>query len=205
MRYQWDAGKLAAFSAVDLLGQLLKGDALSKREGAAARANERGKVGTAAQAFAEVVGQGTDVGAFAALNGEHEVRRLPAVDSQLGNDDWARLQHDLFACSHPFIGWLPLKLDGGVARWHLHLLAKKMRAMLLNLRQRELRGVRCAHNASLGIVGIRDGAEDDVCAIGFAALAQVFRHACPLADADGQHTAGKRVERAGMPNPLLLE
>src|ERR1017187_6112776 len=154
--------------------QLIESDTLGERERAAAGAYEASEMGTAAQAFAEVVGKGANVGAFTALDGEREFWGLPREYVELCEDDGTWLKRDFFTGTHTFVGGLTLQFDGGVKRRHLHLRSEKAGKCMLYLVKSEIFGAGGAHNGAFDVISIGDDAKEDVSLIGFAAFAEVF-------------------------------
>src|SRR5579863_5831233 len=111
--------------------ELFERDALCQCEWTAARAHQRLQVSAVSRLFAEIIGQGTNVGSFAALDGERERRGLrglgwlPVDDLKTVDSDGARLHCDVLTGARAFVGGLPLKFDGRVARRYLHLRANE--------------------------------------------------------------------------------
>src|SRR5258708_15527417 len=119
------------------------------------------------------------------------------------NDNWPRVEGDLFSCPRALIGGLSLKFDGGVAWWYLHLRTKKKRQGLFDLRDGQVCRACGGRDSAFRVVGVCGNPKDDCCAVCFAALAEVFGDAGALAYANGQHAARGRVERACMADTPL--
>ena len=76
--------------------QLLEGNAFRQGEWAAACAHERCQVRATAELLANVMSQGTDIRALAALDREGEARRKPVDDFESIDGDGAWLEGDVF-------------------------------------------------------------------------------------------------------------
>ena len=87
---------------------MFKSDAVGEGEWAAARADQRGEVGTAAEPLAKIVGEGADVGTFATDDGEGEARIVPGEYFKGSDGDGTRGQGEFLARASSFIGGLPL-------------------------------------------------------------------------------------------------
>ncbi len=125
-------------------------------------------------------------------------------DLQASNLDWPGRQDDLLAGARALIGRLALKFDGRVAWRDLHLPAAKLHQRPLYILAAQMICRRRARNLALGVVGVRLHAKNDRSLVGFATLAQIFSHARRKSNADRQHAAGRRVQRASMTNAPLL-
>ena len=106
-----------------------------------------------------------------------------------------------------FVGLLPVYLDGGIRRRHLlllpeHLLDRLLRKATVTDFHRRFTG---ACDRTLAIVGISPNAERDGGPIRFVVPGQIRAQPGGGADADGQHAACQRIERARMADALLAE
>ena len=134
----------------------------------------------------------------ARTNGD-ELRRVHLDIARGKLDDMA------FACS--LVGLLPIYLDGGIRRRHLllrpeHLLDRLLRKATVTGFHRRFTGP-C--DRTIAIVGIGPHAERDGGPIRFIVPSKVRAQPGGGADADGQHTACQRIERARMADALLAE
>src|SRR5579859_615867 len=146
------------------LGELRERGAFWQGEWPAARAYQAAQVRAAVELFAEVVGQGANVGSFAAFDGKGEdrgLRRLPVDDLKLVDGDGARFHGDFFASPGAFVGGLPLQFDGGVTRRYLHLLAEKLGQDCFDAGKRQFLRTGRANDRSLSVVGIRNRAKNN--------------------------------------------
>ena len=105
------------------------------------------------------------------------------------------------------VGLLPVYLDGGIRRRHLllrpeHLLDRLLRKATVTDFHRRLTGSR---DRTLAIVGVSPHAERDSSPIRFIVPGKVRAQPGGGADANRQHTACQRIERARMADALLAE
>ena len=105
------------------------------------------------------------------------------------------------------VGLLPVYLDSGIRRRHLllrpeHLLDRLLRKATVTDFHRHLTGSR---DRTLAIVGVGPHAERDSSPIRFIVPGKIRTQPGGGADANRQHAACQRIERARMADALLAE
>ncbi|MNV43027.1 hypothetical protein D3C71_1347300 [compost metagenome] len=154
--------------------------------------------------FTNILHQGTNIGAFAAIHCQSRSITFEGQQFQARNSNRTRFTLHYFASTGQLVQRLPITLECRVHRRYLTDLTAKTRQSSFDI------GATNGHRALLQnlTLGIRRGGGFAQLRQGFVTLVgikQVLRELGGLAEAQRQHTGGQGIETAGMSGLLGVE
>ena len=132
------------------------------------------------------------------------IRIRPVHEQQFLNPQRPRCHFEFFALTRQLIGALPVNLDGGIFRRHLHHIPDKATKQRLDVLIRGT-AVALGDHLALGVIGVGRLPQSHAKRIGLERVGDIGHRLGRLAKRYGQNPRRLRVERAGVARLLRLQ